>query len=161
MLIRVEGRQVKLLRTERSAQTHRIHEVAIRTFRIDRPLLVELLERLDRDECLVLDQWLEAHTQELVQIDAHSIIEHAPVQLEALVAALDAAAETLCPAAADALREQLHLIARSLHTGGHPRPVSRRRGTTSFPGQRDLVDELAPDVAQELAQDQRESHFLT
>lgn len=84
MLIRAEGRQVKLLRTERSTETQRIHEVATCTFRIDHPVSAELFERLGRDECLILDQWLEAHNEEFVQIDAYSMPEHVPVQSQAL-----------------------------------------------------------------------------
>jgi len=74
---------------------------------------------------------------------AKSVLVRSPRQLAALVAALDAAANTLSPIEADEIWTQLLAVARALKRGGHPRPKSPRRPPTQAPGQLDLVDALA------------------
>ncbi|OXJ21407.1 hypothetical protein CFB82_41430 [Burkholderia sp. HI2714] len=73
---------------------------------------------------------------------AKSALARSPRQLAELVAALDAAADTLSPIEADEIWAQLLALARALKRGGHPRPKSPRRPPPPAPGQLDLVDAL-------------------
>ncbi|WP_081896639.1 MULTISPECIES: hypothetical protein [Burkholderia] len=72
---------------------------------------------------------------------AMPVLAGAPQQFEAIVAALEAAVDTLSVEDADHLWVQLQAIARMLKRAGHARPRAARRPTSSAPGQRDFFCE--------------------
>lgn len=142
MLIREQGRDVKLLRLEPMPGTRRTRQVVIGVFPADADVPPQLLAALARDERRTLSQWLDAHRESRARERARPVLAGAQLQLEALVTALDVAADTLSPADADGLWAQLRAIAQSLRRGGHPKPTMSPRPPAPPPGQRDLIDEL-------------------
>ncbi|MCQ4437740.1 hypothetical protein NO135_22335, partial [Clostridioides difficile] len=60
MLIREQGRSIKLLRVTRSGDTRRHRQIVIGTFRADEDGPADLLERRDRNERRELSSWLVA-----------------------------------------------------------------------------------------------------
>uniref|UniRef100_UPI003BEF368D hypothetical protein n=1 Tax=Burkholderia arboris TaxID=488730 RepID=UPI003BEF368D len=146
MLIREQGRLVKVLRLKYSDATKRNRHVVIGAFRVDEGVPPELIELLARSERRELLQWLAAYRDSQAMARTRTVLADASMRLDELAAALEAAAGLLEPAEADALWCKLQAIARSLHRGGHPRPKRPRRSTAQrapVPGQMDLVDELA------------------
>ncbi|EKS9798955.1 hypothetical protein QDD76_004948 [Burkholderia cepacia] len=143
MLIREQGRQVKLLRVQRSTETGRNRQLLIGAFRAGDEVPRALLELLSVEEHTSLNRWLAVYHASSELARARPTLASASAQLEGIVTAIDTAADTLTPAAADQLWAQLQGVAAALRRGGHPR--LRRAPTVHAPqpGQRDLVDELA------------------
>lgn len=148
MLIRQQGKTVKLLRVVSSAASKRARQVVIGTFRADDGPPAQLLETLGVKERHALRLWLSVYREDVARAEAAPVLACAKQQLEALVAALDVAADTLSPADADALWSQLQELSRSLRRGGHPKPTRSRPAPEPLPGQRDLVDEIAAQAGQ-------------
>ncbi|WP_323123709.1 hypothetical protein [Burkholderia alba] len=144
MLVREQGRNIKLLRLESVPGTRRTHQVLVGVFRADTGVPTPLLEKLTPDERLTLLRWLTTHRESRVRAKAQPGLRQAQRQLEAIVTSLDVAADTLSPAAAAGLWIQLQAIARALRRGGHPQPVTPWQPSTQPLGQRDFVDELMP-----------------
>jgi len=142
MLIREQGRSIKLLRVTRSGDARRPRQIVIGTFRADEDVPTELLERLDRNERRELSSWLVAWRGSQAMARAREVFASAPAHLDELVAALDAAAGLLPPAEADVLWRKLQMIARGLRRGGHPRPKRPTTRPARLPGQLDLIDTL-------------------
>lgn len=143
MLIRQQGKTVKLLRVVSGAGSTRSRQVVIGTFRAGDDPAAQLLETLDVKERHALRLWLSVYREDVARAAAAPVLACAKQQLEALVAALDVAADTLSAADADALWIQLQALARSLRRGGHPKPTRSRPAPAPLPGQRDLIDEIA------------------
>lgn len=142
MLIREQGRSIKLLRVTRSGDTRRHRQIVIGTFRADEDVPADLLERLDRNERRELSSWLVAWRDSQAMARAREVFASAPAHLDELVAALDTAAGLLAPAEADVLWRKLQMIARGLRRGGHPRPRRVPAQPAPLPGQLDLIDAL-------------------
>lgn len=142
MLIRQQGRVIKLLRLEAVPGTGLTHQVPVGIFRADDGVPSQLLSQLTHKERRTLSEWLGAYQEKQARAKARPVLTRAQSQLEAIVAALDVAADTLSPADADILWNQLRALAGALRRGGHPKPVAPRRQPAPLPGQRDLVDEL-------------------
>jgi hypothetical protein len=143
MLIREQGRSIKLLRTARSADTRRYHHVVIGTFGMENGVPAGLLEQLDRSERRELARWLSAWRDSQAVAHSRAILADAPTRLDELVAALDVAAELLAPVEADLLWHKLQAIAQELRHGAHPRPRRAPSPLASLPGQLDLADALS------------------
>ncbi|HHY6930507.1 hypothetical protein QZM43_32540 [Burkholderia orbicola] len=148
MLIREQGRSIKLIRTVRGVDTRRLRQVVIGAFRAGEDVPAELLERLDRNERRELAVWLAAWRDSQAIAQARLVLANAPGRLDELVTALAAAAGDLAPAEADMLWEKLHVIARSLRRAGHRRPKRRLPALQQIPGQLDLIDVLADEQYQ-------------
>lgn len=150
MLIRKQGRQVKLVRVEsskgsaardRSCQSGRGTRRLVGSFRVDEPVPPALIQALKRDERSALACWLAVYQEEQARARALPVLAKAPEHFEAVIAALEAAADTLSVDDADQLWAQLQAIARMLKRAGHVRPRVARRPQTSPPGQRDFFGE--------------------
>lgn len=140
MLIREQGRLIKLQRGERSVTTGRNRRVTIGAFRFDRELPTELLEQLSGDERKAVNLWFAEYRRGLERAQGHALLRKVPSQLDAVVAALDVAADNLSANEADALWHKLQAIACGLRRGGHPRPKRPVPRPVAAPGQLDLVD---------------------
>lgn len=143
MLIREQGRSIKLLRTERREDARRRRQILIGAFCVDEDVLAELLELLDRNERRELSVWLAAWRYSQAVTRARVVFASAPARLDELVTALDTAAESLAADEADVLWHKLQAIARGLRRGGHPRPKRTPSQPAPLPGQLDLIDALA------------------
>ncbi|RQT22189.1 hypothetical protein [Burkholderia contaminans] len=144
MLIREQGRFIKVLRVEPPTQPPtrgRRREHVLGTFRVDEPIPPELLGALSRDERKSLERWLAVYRDSQARRDARTALATAPTHLESLVSALEVAADTLSAADADHLWTQLQVIARTLKRAGHPRPRAVRRPPAPLPGQQDFFGE--------------------
>lgn len=162
MLIREQGKSIKLLRIEpatpaasltaatrrrkgaagASGMAPRTREVVAGTFRVDEPVPATLLASLTPDERRTLSRWLSAYVASQQRDRARTVLASSVSQLDGLVEALGVAADALQPDDADRLWHQVHMIARALRRAGHPRPKRERRVSPPLPGQRDLIDEL-------------------
>ncbi|MCA8394997.1 hypothetical protein LGN06_25905 [Burkholderia vietnamiensis] len=141
MLIREQGRFIKLLRVEppkRPSIRARARECVIGTFRADEPVPTGLLDTLSRDERKLLERWLAAYRETKARDQVRPVLASASEQFERLVGALEVAADTLSSAEADQIWAQLHAIARTLKKAGHPRPRAARRPPAPLPGQQVL-----------------------
>lgn len=144
MLIREQGRLIKVLRVAPSTQPPtrgRRREHVLGTFRADEPIPAELLDILSSDERKALGRWLEVYQESQRRTEARTALAAAPANLESLVSALEAAADTLSAADADRMWAQLQAIARTLKRAGHPRPRAARRPPAPLPGQQDFFGE--------------------
>ncbi|HDR9511571.1 hypothetical protein C5615_35285 [Burkholderia cepacia] len=144
MLIREQGRLIKVLRVEPPTQPPtrgRRREHVLGTFRADGPIPAALLDALSRDERKALARWLAVYRESLRRTDARTTLATAPTHLESLVSALEVAADTLSAVDADQMWVQLQAIARTLKRAGHPRPRAARRPPAPLPGQQDFFDE--------------------
>jgi hypothetical protein len=141
MLIREQGRLIKMMRVERSSETRRNRHKVIGAFRVDGGVPASLLDALENEERRVLSRWLATYQESQDRARAQAELVQAAGQLEALVAALAVAADALSPADADHIWLQLKAIAQNLKRAGHLRPRPMRRPPI-MPGQLDLVDEL-------------------
>lgn len=154
MLIREQGRSIKLLRIERSEASRRHRHVVIGVFRVDEDVPAALLEQLGRNERRELSQWLTAYRDSQAMARKRAILAEAPMYLDELVAALDVAAEWLAPVEADALWHKLRAVARGLQRAGHPRPKRAAVRLRPLPGQLDLIDApVAPSSSPTMDQD--------
>ncbi|WP_323123741.1 hypothetical protein [Burkholderia alba] len=144
MLIRKQGRNIKLLRIEYVAGTLRAHHVVVGIFRADTGVPTPLLEELTLDERLTLLRWVTAHRENLVRVKAQLVLRQARRQLVTLIAALDVAADTLSPADADGIWIQLQAVAQALRRGGHLGTSHATVAPAPPPDQQDLVDEFVP-----------------
>ncbi|KML57066.1 hypothetical protein VL15_15235 [Burkholderia cepacia] len=145
MLIREQGNLIKVLRVEPPKQPPtrgRRREHVLGTFRADEPIPPALLDALTRDERKALARWLAVYRESQARTHARPVLAAAPVQLESLVSALEAAADTLSAADADQMWVQLQAIARTLRRAGHPRPRAARRPPAALPGQQDIFGDL-------------------
>ncbi|WP_256260775.1 MULTISPECIES: hypothetical protein [Burkholderia] len=118
---------------------------------MDDPVPAALLDALTRDEHRMLACWMDVYQEDLARARALPVLARAPEQFDAIVAALDVAADTLSAEDADHLWAQLRTVARTLKRAGHTRPRTARRPTPSPPGQRDFfcdADEFAQPVDQ-------------
>lgn len=141
MLIRKKGNIVRVLRAEppkNPATRERPPEQLLGAFRGDEPVPAALLETLTRDERKTLMQWLAVYRESEARRRARSALAKAPDQLDALVNALETAADTLSAADADLIWVQLQAIARTLRRAGHPRPQPPRQPPEPVPGQQDF-----------------------
>ncbi|MDR6504212.1 hypothetical protein J2785_007409 [Burkholderia ambifaria] len=121
MLIREQGRLIKVLRVEPPKQPPtrgRRREHVLGTFRADEPIPPALLDALTRDERRALARWLAVYRESQARTDARPVL-----------------------ADADQLWAQLHAIARTLKRAGHLRPRAARRPPAPLPGQQDFFDE--------------------
>ncbi|WP_232461826.1 hypothetical protein [Burkholderia ubonensis] len=125
---------IKLLRIKYSNETHRNRQRLIGAFRVDEGVPLALIEMLDWGERRALDRWLAAYQETQARARACVVMANAPQQLEALIAALDLAADTLSPVEADRVWQQLQAIARILRRAGHPLPRVERRPGPPPPG---------------------------
>lgn len=151
---------MKLVRVEQSkaaAAAGRSHSggrgvrSVVGSFRIDEPLPADLLDGLTREERRALACWLVVYREDQARARAMPVLAGAAQQFEVIVAALEAAADTLSMEDADQLWVQLQAVARTLKRAGHARPRTVRRPTSSAPGQRDFfceADEFALPVDQ-------------
>ncbi|RXV64196.1 hypothetical protein D1006_41130 [Burkholderia stabilis] len=154
MLIREQGRLIKVLRVEPPTQPPtrgRRREHVLGTFRADGPIPAALLDGLSRDERKALAGWLAVYRESQRRTDARTTLATAPTHLESLVSALEVAADTLSAAEADQMWVQLQAIARTLKRAGHPRPRAARRPPAPLPGQQDFFDEC--DEFEQLAEE--------
>ncbi|KKL31102.1 hypothetical protein WR30_30605 [Burkholderia contaminans FFH2055] len=151
MLIRKEGRIVRLMRSGPSkgaAAAGRSHDCSrdvrrvVGAFRIDEPVPAELLAALAREERKALACWLTTYREEQARVRALPVLVGAHAQFEAIVAALEVAADALSVEEADRLWSQLKAIERTLKRAGHARPRSPRRAPAAPPGQRDFFGEI-------------------
>ncbi|WP_241239193.1 hypothetical protein [Burkholderia stagnalis] len=142
ILIREQGRKIKVIRRVKAADTGRFRQCVVGSFRDTDPTPVALIELLDKSECRTLETWLDAYRKAAEVERARLTLMSASTQFASLVDAFAIAADTLAPAEADRVWEQIHTIARTLRRAGHPRPARSRASPASLPGQRDLVDEL-------------------
>lgn len=151
MLIRKQGRVVKLLRVEpskgsttgariRRGGSGRRHVIG--SFRVDEPVPSGLLAALTREERMTLACWLTAFREDQARVRALPILAGAHEQFEAIIAALEAAADALSVEEADRLWSQLKAIERTLKRAGHARPRRARRAHVAPPGQRDFFGEI-------------------
>ncbi|HGL5386719.1 TPA: hypothetical protein ACKFJT_007140, partial [Burkholderia cenocepacia] len=99
------------------------------------------LEILSSAERKALARWLEVYQESQRRTEARTTLAAAPANLESLVSALEAAADTLSAADADRMWAQLQAIARTLKRAGHPRPRAARRPPAPLPGQQDFFGE--------------------
>ncbi|ERJ33378.1 hypothetical protein L810_4287 [Burkholderia sp. AU4i] len=144
MLIREQGRFIKVLRVEPPTQPPtrgRRREHVLGTFRADEPIPPELLGALSHDERKSLERWIAVYKESQARTDARRTLAAAPANLASLVSALEVAADTLSAADADHLWMQLQTIARTLKRAGHPRPRTERRPPAPPPGQQDFFGE--------------------
>lgn len=150
MLIRKQGRLVKLVRIEppkgaaavaQSQPGGRGVRSIVGSFRVDEPVPPALVQALKRDERSALACWLAVYQEEQARARALPVLARAPEHFEAVIAALEAAADTLSIEDADQLWAQLQAIARMLKRAGHVRPRMARQPPTSPPGQRDFFGE--------------------
>lgn len=148
MLIREQGRSIKLIRTVRDIGSRRLRQTVIGAFRADEDVPPELLDQMDRNERRELAVWLAAWRDSQAMAQARLVLANAPGRLDELVTALDAAAGSLAPAEADMFWDKLHVIARSLRRAGHPRPKRRPPALQPIPGQLDLIDVLSDEQYQ-------------
>ncbi|RRA18740.1 hypothetical protein DF038_31640 [Burkholderia cepacia] len=93
---------------------------------------------------------MSVYLGERARAQALPVLAKAPVHFEAIIAALEAAADTLSVEDADQLWVQLQAIARSLKRAGHTRPRMACRPPVSPPGQRDFFGE--PDQLEQVAE---------
>ncbi len=96
MLIREQGRLIKLLRVEppkRPSIRARMRECVIGTFGADEPVPTGLLDTLSRDERKLLERWLEAYRESKARDQVRPVLASASEQLERLVGALEVAAD--------------------------------------------------------------------
>ncbi|WP_196217382.1 hypothetical protein [Burkholderia pseudomallei] len=151
MLIRKQGRLVKLLRVEpprgsttvaRARQGGSGRRHVIGSFRVDEPVPSGLLAALTREERRTLACWLTVYREDQARVRALPILAEAPEQFEAIIAALEAAADALSVEEADRLWFQLKAIERTLKRAGHARPRRARRAPVAHPGQRDFFGEI-------------------
>ena len=142
ILIREQGRKIKVIRRAKAADTGRFRHRVVGTFVASDPVPASLLELLDKSERRTLDSWLGAYRNAAEIEQAHVALTNASAQLASIVDALAIAADTLAPTEADRVWEQIHAIARTLRRAGHARPQRTRSNSIPLPGQRDLVDEL-------------------
>lgn len=160
MLIRKQGRLVKLVRIEppkgaaavaQSQPGGRGVRRIVGSFRVDEPVPPALLQELNRDERRTLACWMGVYQEDKARARAQPVLAGAPAQLDAIVSALEVAADTLSAADADGLWAQLQAIAQMLKRAGHTRPRSPRRPPLPPPGQRDFFggsDVVEPAVEQ-------------
>ncbi|QRR11820.1 hypothetical protein FPJ27_37090 (plasmid) [Burkholderia sp. MS455] len=148
MLIREQGRSIKLIRTMRGVGARRLRQVVIGAFRADEDVPPELLEQLDRNERRELSVWLGAWRDSQAMAQVRLVLANAPGRLDEIVTALDAAAGSLSTADTDMLWDKRHVIARSLRRAGHPRLKRRPPALQPIPGQLDLIDILADEQYQ-------------
>ncbi|KVD51220.1 hypothetical protein WS61_03070 [Burkholderia sp. ABCPW 11] len=144
MLIREQGRLIKVLRVDPSKQSSartRRREQVIGTFRANEPVPSAILDAMTRDERKALSRWLAVYRESQARTQARPVLACAAGQLETLVSALEVAADTLSSADADQLWEQLQAITRALKRAGHMRPRAAGRPPTPLPGQRNLFGE--------------------
>ncbi|WP_232446697.1 hypothetical protein [Burkholderia ubonensis] len=142
ILIREQGRKIKVIRRVKAADTGRFRQRVVGTFVANDPVPASLLELLDKSERRALDAWLDANRNAAEIERARAALTDASTQLASIVDALAIAADTLAPTEADRVWEQIHAIARTLRRAGHRRPRRACSPRISVPGQRDLVDEL-------------------
>ncbi|WP_230954171.1 hypothetical protein [Burkholderia stagnalis] len=142
ILIREQGRKIKVIRKVKAADTGRFRQRAVGTFVPNDSVPESLLELLDKSERRTLEAWVDAYRNAAAVERARAALADASTQLASLVDALAIAADTLAPTEADRVWEQIHTIARTLRRAGHPRPARSRASPAPLPGQRDLVDEL-------------------
>ena len=112
MLIREQGRLIKLLRVEpprRPSIRGGARECVIGTFRADEPVPTGLIDTLSRDERKLLERWLEAYRESKARNQVRPVLASAPEQLKRLVGALEVAADTGC--AGNGLSEQSTVLA--------------------------------------------------
>lgn len=166
MLIRKQGRLVKLVRVEPSkgaAAVARMHQGSsgrrrvIGSFRVDEPLPAGMLDALTREERKALACWMAVYRDEEARARALPVLAGAPEQFEVIIAALEAAADVLSVEEADRLWTQLKAIARTLKRAGYMRPRVARCRPAALPGQRDFFGEIE---AIEKPAEQRESAEL-
>ncbi|WP_050805947.1 hypothetical protein [Burkholderia ambifaria] len=147
MLIRKQGRLVKLVRVEsstgsaraaRTPQRRRGKRHVLGSFRVEEPVPAALLDMLTREERRTLTCWMAVYREEEARARALPVLAGAPEQFDTIIAALEAAADTLSVEEADCLWAQLKVIARTLTRAGHMRPRAPRRPPPSPPGQRDF-----------------------
>ncbi|OUE41696.1 hypothetical protein BZY94_23785 [Burkholderia territorii] len=160
MLIRKQGRVVKLVRLEpsrgsaavgRSREGARCVRRVVGSFRVDEPVPRMLLQVLSRAERQTLSCWMAVYREEQARARALPVLASAAQQFDMIVAALDAAADTLSVADAEHLWAQLQAISRALKRAGHARPRAARRPARPAPGQRDFfceTDELVQPARQ-------------
>ncbi|WGS45779.1 hypothetical protein LFL97_24030 [Burkholderia sp. JSH-S8] len=142
ILIREQGRKIKVIRRVKAADTGRFRQRVVGTFVANDPVPASLLELLDKSERRALNAWLGAYRNAAEIERACVALTDASTQLASLVDALSIAADTLAPPEADRMWEQLHTIARALRRAGHRRPRPTCSPRISVPGQRDLIEEL-------------------
>lgn len=140
MLIREQGRSIKLLRAERSKDTRRHRHVVIGAFRVDEGVPAELLEQLNQAERRELAQWLAVWRESQAMGRTHAVLANASSALDQLVATLEVATGFLTPAEADALWHKLQAITRGLQRGGGPRPNQTTQRPPPHLGELDLFD---------------------
>lgn len=166
MLIRKQGRLVKLVRVEtskgpataaRSHQRSRGRRHVVGSFRIDEPMPAGLLEALTREERRTLACWMAVYREDEARARALPVLAGVPAQFDGIITALEAAADTLSVEEADRLWTQLKAIARTLKRAGHTSPRAARRASAAPPGQRDFFGEME---AIEARAQQRESAIL-
>ncbi|WP_175657441.1 hypothetical protein [Burkholderia ambifaria] len=150
MLIRKQGRIVRLVRIEPSkgaATAGRSRDCGqgvrrvVGAFHIDEPVPPTLLNALSRDERRTLSCWMAVYREEQARARAVPVLATVAQQFDTIVAALDAAADTLPVADAEHLWAQLQAISRALKRAGHARPRAARRPARPAPGQRDFFCE--------------------
>ncbi|WP_232458571.1 hypothetical protein [Burkholderia ubonensis] len=142
ILIREQGRKIKVIRRVKAADTGRFRQRVIGAFMASHPAPAALIELLDKSERRTLEAWLDAYRNAAEVERARVTLAGTSSQLASIVDALAIAADTLAPTEADRVWEQLHAIARTLRRAGHRRPRRACSPRISMPGQRDLVDEL-------------------
>ncbi|WP_175813563.1 hypothetical protein [Burkholderia contaminans] len=97
MLIREQGRKLKLLRGERDATSGRSRHVEIGLFNPSRYVLDQLLEALEPHERRALTRWLAAYQESRARTKTKHVLVRSPLQLAALVTVLDVAADADAP----------------------------------------------------------------
>ncbi|WP_175762281.1 hypothetical protein [Burkholderia anthina] len=150
MLIREQGRIIKVLRLELNPRTRRKRQIVVGSFQAGTCPPATLLEQLSAAELKELNTWLTAQRQLREYGQMRDVAQRALLPLSEIAHAFDIAAETLSPDQADAIWDEISAIARALKRAGHrrPRPAAR---SFSAPGQIDFIEMLTGDSARTLA----------
>ncbi|KVZ90477.1 hypothetical protein WL22_23750 [Burkholderia ubonensis] len=101
ILIREQGRKIKVIRRVKAADTGRFRQRVIGAFMASDPAPAALIELLDKSERRTLEAWLGAYRNAAEVERARVTLAGTSTQLASIVDALAIAADTLAPTEAD------------------------------------------------------------
>ena len=111
------------------------------SFRVDEPMPAALLQALNRDERRTLACWMALYQEEQARARARPVLADASEYFEAVIAALEVAADTLSAEDADQLWARLQAIARTLRvTTRTKKQTSTPLDTWNWPGAGELPE---------------------
>jgi hypothetical protein len=141
MQIRETGDRITLIRVAPDPTGRYKRQEVIGTFRRDgNSVPKNLLANLTADERLRLKQWLTVDASRQSLAAHRETFSKVGSQIDALVAALDEAAEFLNPTEADALWQRLAQVSRALKRAGFEKPKRATKPISASPKQIDLLD---------------------